>query len=57
MKKVYWCDNVKEMDFDEFKEFHKALFSDDEMKEAYREATGKEPEKTKKKAAKIEGAE
>jgi hypothetical protein len=58
MKKVHWSDGAKEMDFEEFKEFHKALFSEDDMKQAYRDATGKEPNAKKKKADKIEnGAE
>ena len=58
-KKVDWREDAKDMNFDDFKEFHKNLFIDDaEMKEAYKEATGKEPEEKKqsrKKQASNEG--
>jgi hypothetical protein len=46
MKKIiYWREDVQNMSFDEFKEFHGELFPDDsEMKQAYKEVTGKDPE-------------
>ena len=55
-KKVDWRDDAKDMLFEDFKEFHKNLFIDeDEMKEAYKEATGKDPdEKPKSRKVKVE---
>jgi hypothetical protein len=53
-KTVHWHDGVKDMSFEDFKEFHKNLFVDDEMKEAYQEATGRDPDakpKSRKKQA------
>ena len=58
-KVIHWREDAKDMSFDDFKEFHKDLFVDcDEMKQAYKDATGKDPEEKKqsrKKQASNEG--
>jgi hypothetical protein len=47
---VHWRDDVKDMSFVDFFEFHKSFFEDEvEAKAYYKQVTGNDPEPPKKK--------
>jgi hypothetical protein len=52
MRKVYFGIDVKDMSFEDFSKSHSYIFGENEMKEQYQIATGKDPDAKPKRAVK-----